>query len=427
MNETEQTNNEHSTEEEVLVKTSTNLNLFEPPPTSSSNNKKFKKGTLKLSQDDKGNWKLEENLVTLENNPMAENNNKTNNLLRRPSIKKIKAFFQQQKDELVHEAVSKIPTLGESKSVPSSLDRKKNSNAADEKEILTSSAILQNFGSLDLHKKKSQKSISSERLLQTSSDFCKPLLPIKRSKSMKMDNTESSNAAVIIPPPKPKRSYQEMPAQYHSRQNSNELNHMMASFDLAEKEASKFDHEGHQYVHEEQMVAALAPAQKKLSEASASKPRERRNSFREAVEKSDQRSYEPIWFEQGGEHQLESEQSPIYVNVLNKRASPVRKMSSELTSVSLVSEVMTHLNKQNSNSSLTSSLSGQSFNNGTKSAQQESRQPPPPYVQPPQPVTLRSQQRHQLQDHNSPYAGPQVPTSNMATYANVQFRVKGNG
>ena len=50
----------------------TDTNLFEPP---GNNNKaepqKFKKGNLKLTQDDKGNWKIEENL-----DQNAENNNK---------------------------------------------------------------------------------------------------------------------------------------------------------------------------------------------------------------------------------------------------------------------------------------------------------------------------------------------------------------
>ena len=159
---------------------------------------------------------------------------------------------------------------------------------------------------------------------------------------------------------------------------------------------------------------------------------------------------------------LQAQQSPIYVNVA-KRASPVRKASSELISVSLVSEVNkglnSSLNKQNSNSSLTSSLSGHSLNNG--------KGPPPPYVQPPQPqvgpgaqggsgglrippaVSVSGPSSHQVQTRsvsvqgelrnseirnselrisNSGIAAPQVPTSSsIATYANVQFRVKGKG
>ena len=155
---------------------------------------------------------------------------------------------------------------------------------------------------------------------------------------------------------------------------------------------------------------------------------------------------------------LQAQQSPIYVNVA-KRASPVRKASSELISVSLVSEVNkglnSSLNKQNSNSSLTSSLSGHSLNNG--------KGPPPPYVQPPQPqgpgsqggsgglrippaVSVSGPSSHQVQTrsvsvqgelrsselrnsdlrNSSSMATPQVPTSSsIATYANVQFRVKG--
>ena len=137
----------------------------------------------------------------------------------------------------------------------------------------------------------------------------------------------------------------------------------------------------------------------------------------------------------------------------------MRKASSELISVSLVSEVNkglnSSLNKQNSNSSLTSSLSGHSLNNG--------KGPPPPYVQPPQPqgpgsqggsgglrippaVSVSGPSSHQVQTrsvsvqgelrnsdirnselrNSSSMAAPQVPTSSsIATYANVQFRVKG--
>ena len=132
---------------------------------------------------------------------------------------------------------------------------------------------------------------------------------------------------------------------------------------------------------------------------------------------------------------MQAQQSPIYVNVA-KRASPVRKASSELISVSLVSEVNKGLNKQNSNSSLTSSLSGHSLNNG--------KGPPPPYVQPPQPLQNRPSQQVQTTPQRSvsvqgkscnnssippgnsvSIAVPQVPTSSIATYANVQFRVKG--
>merc|ERR1719266_528579 len=267
------------------------------------------------------------------------------------------------------------------------------------------------------------------------------------------------------------------------------MNLAMASFDLAEKAASKIHHKSAgpsadydrkssavvssntgngnnaDYVNVNVRDGHIALAQRKLSEASmnfpGNKTRERRNSFREAMEKSDNKSYEPIWFDQAGEstsHQS-AQQSPIYVNVA-KRASPVRKASSELISVSLVSEVNkglnSSLNKQNSNSSLTSSLSGHSLNNG--------KGPPPPYVQPPQPqvgpgaqggsgglrippaVSVSGPSSHQVQTRsvsvqgelrnseirnselriaNSGIAAPQVPTSSsIATYANVQFRVK---
>ena len=102
----------------------------------------------------------------------------------------------------------------------------------------------------------------------------------------------------------------------------------------------------------------------------------------------------------------------------------MRKASSELISVSLVSEVNKGLNKQNSNSSLTSSLSGHSLNNGN------GKGPPPPYVQPPQPQRPQSQQLPSrsvsVQGKPAPNsASPQAPTSSISTYANVQFRVKG--
>ena len=137
----------------------------------------------------------------------------TNPLLRRPSIKKIKAFFQQQKEasaDLVSEAVSKLPTLGsnnvESKSVPSSLDRKYSTSVNNTKGPSSGlpSSDQQLYSSLE--KRPTQKpqgprqplkSVSSERLLLPSDAMNfqqqhaggqqnqKPLLPIKRSKSMK--------------------------------------------------------------------------------------------------------------------------------------------------------------------------------------------------------------------------------------------------
>ena len=146
----------------------------------------------------------------------SEGPSDTNPLLRRPSIKKIKAFFQQQKEasaDLVSEAVSKLPTLGsnngaESKSVPNSLDRKYSmtSGLASKKSTETSPEH-QLYSSLE--KRPAQKpqgprqplkSVSSERLLLPSDTAAamlgqqqqglgggqqKPLLPIKRSKSMK--------------------------------------------------------------------------------------------------------------------------------------------------------------------------------------------------------------------------------------------------
>ena len=111
----------------------------------------------------------------------SEGSSETNPLLRRPSIKKIKAFFQQQKEasaDLVSEAVSKLPTLGsnngaESKSVPNSLDRKYSmTSGLASKKSETSPEHNQLYSSLE--KRPAQKpqgprqplkSVSSERLL----------------------------------------------------------------------------------------------------------------------------------------------------------------------------------------------------------------------------------------------------------------------
>ena len=359
--------------------------------------------------------------------------------MRRPSIKKIKAFFQQQKEassDLVSEAMSKLPTLGgnnsnsnnnnESKSVPNSLDRKFNRAASIEPQYSSleksSSSNLAMVASNSTSNKDlnntsitgiTQKSISSERLVLNSSNSnytsveSKPLLPIKRSKSMKTIQKVGSSAnqstsvedssfgfedskhlskqiaALRIPPPKPKRSLTNYDADSikthlshyssikntsssspnHSRQSSEDasplaaaqtastnqhrpsLNHiLMASFDLAEQEASKISNHNIQQqqsppllqgganhssshsspsnskynsvtsknslrlqaasptstsnnindyvnvnVHDGKMAVALQ-AQRKLSEASLTsrsmKPRERRNSFREAIGKN---------------------------------------------------------------------------------------------------------------------------------------------
>ena len=304
----------------------------------------------------------------------------TNPLLRRPSIKKIKAFFQQQKEasaDLVSEAVSKLPTLGsnsvESKSVPSSLDRKYSTSVNNDK---SSPSSDQQFSSLE--KRPTQKpqgprqplkSVSSERLLLPNDAMNfqhqggpggqqnqKPLLPIKRSKSMKtiqkedMEDLsfgfEAMNPSKVVavrptnPPPKPKRSltshdpesikthlsnYSIKNSPIHSRQSSTEAGDrpsmndlMMASFNIAEKEASKIHNNSSvsgsggnltgngnaDYVNVNIRDGHIALAQRKISEASMNFPgktRERRNSFREAMEKSDNKSYEPIWFDQAGE------------------------------------------------------------------------------------------------------------------------------
>ena len=137
------------------------------------------------------------------------------------------------------------------------------------------------------------------------------------------------------PPPKPKRSLTNHDPEsikthlsnysknspIHSRQSSAEagdrpsMNHLvMQSFDLAEKEASKIHNSSttsstgngnSDYVNVNVRDGHIALAQRKISEASTNFPgktRERRNSFREAIEaKSDNKSYEPIWFDQAGE------------------------------------------------------------------------------------------------------------------------------
>ena len=70
-------------------KATTDTNLFEPP---GNNNKaepqKFKKGNLKLTQDDKGNWKIEENL-----DQNAENNNKVT-VCKNNQIKSVSNTYQ---------------------------------------------------------------------------------------------------------------------------------------------------------------------------------------------------------------------------------------------------------------------------------------------------------------------------------------------
>ena len=149
----------------------------------------------------------------------SEGPSDTNPLLRRPSIKKIKAFFQQQKEasaDLVSEAVSKLPTLGsnngaESKSVPNSLDRKYSMTsglASKKSEISPEHQLYSSLEKRPAQKpqgpRQPLKSVSSERLLLPSDTAAamlgqqqqqgglgggqnqlKPLLPIKRSKSMK--------------------------------------------------------------------------------------------------------------------------------------------------------------------------------------------------------------------------------------------------
>jgi len=224
---------------------------------------RFKKGNLRLLQTDDGGWKLEEQEAKLRKASIEEANkasvsekssqkpppaeggkkdkkkkhskgeegSKENQLLRRPSMKKIKAFFdnnknkEESKEEKENEntnvsedksdsdyvsAISKmpkfepdavipsqdevssqecLPNVG-SKSVPSSLDRKSSkSRESDYSQVGSLDAKISNnnltkywpLGRSKEVKQLAAKSQSSERLPVGE----KPTLPIKRSKSMK--------------------------------------------------------------------------------------------------------------------------------------------------------------------------------------------------------------------------------------------------
>ena len=148
-----------------------------------------------------------------------------------------------------------------------------------------------------------------------------------------------------------------------------------------------------------------------------------------ATATTETKSYESIWFESNKrassppyesihfqEQQFQNFREINDFHEKNQQQQP-RKISesSGLQSVSLVSEVMNKklsLQKQNSSSSSLSSQSGM-------------KGPPPPYVQPPQPLRGQSS-RLPPATVSSKGAVPQIPvTTSAPTYANVQFRFKG--
>ena len=328
-------------EQDMTVKafSKSNPDLFDPPSgggggvgtTSSSSGgrgpQKLRKGNLRLMKTENGKWKLEEtrsnpvlpqqdSLEPLDDLTNNVNNNSTSSsnssstkvspkksksknkgdrktgenggggeLLRRPSIKKIKAFFQQNKDngnssntdKDLASAMSKMPKLGSdgdhhsssgmvtSKSVPNSLDRRVAKQASS-----AAAAAIDTSGYSSLDKRPAsrpsgpremlivQKSASTEKLAIEGSgghNALRPSLPIKRSKSMKTvvmtsakaessdtDNDSSfgfeaaTQPQVVAlqkqPPPKPKRSMDYLTSiepeviksqlASHSRQNSSE-------------------------------------------------------------------------------------------------------------------------------------------------------------------------------------------------------------
>ena len=186
-------------------RSSDSLCLFDPPMTSSngdiSGTQKIRKGDLRLTQMENGSWRLEDSEKTIISNEATSTTTTTTatttsttaaklkkkkskdssngdpdsqQLLRRPSIKKIRALFSKDstKNEVpdaeeskeVLAAISKLPKFdpscgnlkSESASMPNSLDRR--------------------LGH--------QKSVDHSKILSSSEN--KPSLPVKRSKSMKV-------------------------------------------------------------------------------------------------------------------------------------------------------------------------------------------------------------------------------------------------
>ena len=188
-------------------RSSDSLCLFDPPMTSSngdvSGTQKIRKGDLRLTQMDNGSWRLEDSdrpiisndststtktttttstvtsttaskLKKKKSKDSSNDDPESQQLLRRPSIKKIRALFSKdsskaetqdpEESKEVLAAISKLPkfdpTCGnlksESASMPNSLDRR--------------------LGH--------QKSVDQSKILASSEN--KPSLPVKRSKSMKV-------------------------------------------------------------------------------------------------------------------------------------------------------------------------------------------------------------------------------------------------
>ena len=234
--------------------------LFEPPSKGTPDKEnmggpqKFKKGNLRLTQTKDGDWKLEEledDSPPVENGaiPSVKDKKKEgkksrrskddespkSELLRKPSIKKIRAFFNRdskessetspQNDSDVASAISKLPKveldakmpMPTSKSVPNSLDRR-----SMEKEL-------------------------QEEQLSTSFTACnvKPALPVKRSKSMKSGLTPTviaeqqvSSENVYNPLPKPKRTLDYVEDDTRKVMKDCQ-DYLMASFDMAEREGER--------------------------------------------------------------------------------------------------------------------------------------------------------------------------------------------
>ncbi|XP_059090497.1 uncharacterized protein LOC131886245 isoform X2 [Tigriopus californicus] len=245
---------------EELTKPPTPKNdLLEPakPPDDSKDAaaQRFKKGHLRLAKTDDGGWRLQElenhedkrpisssmtNIAISEKKPESlrskkkknngdEGSDKSGKIMRRPSIKKLRAFFQKDKtDKEAHlqsadhysgsgedspsscsdpelvSALAKLPKFYPesvsvpasiesspslaSKSVPSSLDRRVIKSKSPEYANLNKEVDNNNKLSWDRSKQVAlmKPSSSSEKLaINSNHKESKPLLPIKRSKSMK--------------------------------------------------------------------------------------------------------------------------------------------------------------------------------------------------------------------------------------------------
>jgi len=216
--------------------------LFEPalPPGENRGGaaQRFRKGNLRLKQADNGAWKLEdlgdkessssERVIVVngkgggssssskQKKSGKEDDSPKSELFRRPSIKKLRAFFskdksrtspskdapssseddQPQSDADIAAAMSKVPkpvsssVMAASKSVPSSLDRRVMRRDPDYVNVQRDSSLAvededekqRNASGERGHSPGLQKTLSIERLNGVEG---RPSLPIKRSKSMK--------------------------------------------------------------------------------------------------------------------------------------------------------------------------------------------------------------------------------------------------